>query len=155
SGLAMSGGVLATLLSQQAASACVPPSVASETIQAASYFAAGEAGAGGGISPTAGALAEGSVKGLVVRKIQIRGAVLLVLTFFGAGATVLTQHVLADRPVNEALQAQPKEPPRPAAKDPQALAQPNTTKKEAEPIPTLVSGVVKSVDAERKTLTVS
>jgi RNA polymerase sigma factor (sigma-70 family) len=155
SGLAISGGVVATVLSQQAASASVPPSVASETIQAASYFAAGQAAAAGAISATAVALAEGVLKAMLLTKLKVATAVLLVLTFFGAGATVLTQHVLADRPINEALQAQPKELPRPAAQGPQALAQPNTTKKEAEPIPTLISGVVKSVDAERKTLTVS
>src|SRR5205807_3728846 len=42
SGLAVSGGVLAVVLSQQAASAGVPLSVASTTLQAASLFAAGQ-----------------------------------------------------------------------------------------------------------------
>src|SRR5260370_21707339 len=47
-GLAVSGGVLAAVLSQKAASASMPPSVASNTIKAASLFAAG-----GGAAPGA------------------------------------------------------------------------------------------------------
>ena len=45
-GLAVSGGALAVVLSQRVASACVPTSVVSSTIKAASLFAAGQTAAG-------------------------------------------------------------------------------------------------------------
>jgi RNA polymerase sigma factor (sigma-70 family) len=58
-GLAVSGGALAAVFSQEAASAGVPTSVVASTIKAASLFAAGRAAATGAISGPVAALTEG------------------------------------------------------------------------------------------------
>lgn len=155
SGLAMSGGLLATLLSQQTASASLPPAVASETIHAATCFAAGQAAAGGAISASAALLAEGVLKAMLLTKLKLATAILLVLTFFGAGATILTQHVLADRPATDVKQEAVVEQIQPR---PVAAQKPNNQpaqNNQAEPLPTLVSGIVKNVDTEQKTVTVT
>src|SRR5260370_29445355 len=57
-GLAVSGGALAAVLAQGAASASVPTTVVSSTIKAVSVFAAGHAAAGV-VSAKAAALTEG------------------------------------------------------------------------------------------------
>src|SRR5262249_7506086 len=61
-GLTVSGGALAAVVSRQSAAACVPPSVVTSTIQAASTFAAGNAAATGGISVKVAILMEGVLK---------------------------------------------------------------------------------------------
>src|SRR5262249_7330193 len=62
--LAVSGGALAAVLSQKAASASVPNSVVSSTIKTASLFAAGNAAATGVISVKVAALTEGVLKAM-------------------------------------------------------------------------------------------
>jgi RNA polymerase sigma factor (sigma-70 family) len=84
-GLAVSGGVLATALSQSA-SATVPALVVSSTIKAVSLFATGTAVAVGVITPTVAALTEGVLKTMFVTKLKIVSAVVLtVLLCFGSG----------------------------------------------------------------------
>src|SRR5262249_1044642 len=61
-GLAVSGGALAMVVSQNA-SACVPPAVVSSTVKAASLVTAGKAGAAA-ITPTVAALMEGVMKAM-------------------------------------------------------------------------------------------
>src|SRR5204863_1433610 len=61
-GVALSGGALAALLAQQAASAGVPNSVVDATIQAASLLAAGKAATTGALSVKVAALMEGVLK---------------------------------------------------------------------------------------------
>ena len=70
-GLAVSGGALAAVLSQKAASAGVPTSVVSSTIKAASLFAAGQAAATGAISVKVAALTEGVLKTMLLTKLKI------------------------------------------------------------------------------------
>jgi outer membrane lipoprotein-sorting protein len=77
-GLALSSGTLAAVLSQKAASASVPTSVMTSTIQAVTLVAAGQAGAGV-ISAQVAALAEGVVKAMLLMKLKTAGAVLLVI----------------------------------------------------------------------------
>jgi RNA polymerase sigma factor (sigma-70 family) len=74
-GLAMSGGVLAGILSQQAAVAGVPASVVSSTIQAASAFAAGKAA----ISVKVAILTEGVLKAMLLNKFKTMLSLLLIL----------------------------------------------------------------------------
>jgi RNA polymerase sigma factor (sigma-70 family) len=77
-GVALSGGALAAVLSQNVALAGVPPSVGSGTIKAASLFAAGKAAATGVISAQVAALAEGVLKTMLLTKLKIATAAVLV-----------------------------------------------------------------------------
>ena len=82
-GLAVSGGALAAVLSQNAASAGVPTSVVSSTIKAASLFAAGQAAATGVISAKVAALTEGVLKAMLLTKLKIPLTVAVALTGTG------------------------------------------------------------------------
>jgi hypothetical protein len=84
-GLGLSGGALAAVLSQGAASAGVPASVVSSTIQVAGLFAAGPAAAKGLISAKVLALAEGVRKTMLLTKLKAATAVLLAVGLLGAG----------------------------------------------------------------------
>jgi RNA polymerase sigma factor (sigma-70 family) len=94
-GLTVSGGALAGVLSQGAASACVPTSVVSCTIKAATLFAAGQAAAAGVISVKVAALTEGVLKAMFLTKLKIATAVLLVVGLLGAGMGLLAHQTLA------------------------------------------------------------
>ncbi|MBI3408636.1 MAG: RNA polymerase sigma factor [Planctomycetes bacterium] len=84
-GLTLSGGVIATVLSQNAASASVPLPLVNSTVKAASLFAAGNAA-----SSVAGvkvaALTEGVLKAMLLTKLKCAMSVLLALGIFVAGA---------------------------------------------------------------------
>jgi RNA polymerase sigma factor (sigma-70 family) len=90
-GLAVSGGALATTLSQHVASARVPNSVALAAIEAASLFAAGQASAAGAISAPAATLAEGVLKTMVAAKLKSATAMSLVFVLLCA-AGLLASH---------------------------------------------------------------
>jgi RNA polymerase sigma factor (sigma-70 family) len=109
-GVALSGGALAAVLSQQAASAGVPASVASSTIKAASLLAAGKAAATGAISVKVAALTEGVMKAMLVNKLKTVIAVVLVLGFVATGATVLTCRTAAGREEKPAAAEKPVKP---------------------------------------------
>jgi uncharacterized protein (TIGR03067 family) len=94
-GIAFSGGAMAALLSQKAASASVPASVAVSTIKAASLRAAGQKAAAGLISPEVAALAEGVVKVMLMSKLKAVVAVVLLLGFVVSGAAVLSSRTAA------------------------------------------------------------
>jgi RNA polymerase sigma factor (sigma-70 family) len=89
-GLAVTGGALAAVLSPNAASAGVPASVMSSTIEAASLFAAGQAAATGAVSVKVAALTEGVLKTMRMTKLKIAMAILFV-----ASTVALTCGVLA------------------------------------------------------------
>jgi RNA polymerase sigma factor (sigma-70 family) len=89
-GLAVSGGAWAAVASARATAACVPASVVSSTLQAASLWAAGRAPVTGAISVQVAALAEGVLKTMLLTKLKAALAVVLVLGFLAAGVTVLT-----------------------------------------------------------------
>jgi RNA polymerase sigma factor (sigma-70 family) len=90
-GLMVSGGALAAALSQDVASASVPPSVVSSTIRAATLVAAGKAAAAGGISAKVAALTEGALKAMLFAKLKITVTVLLVLGTFTLGGVADTR----------------------------------------------------------------
>jgi hypothetical protein len=96
-GLALSGAAMAALLSEGAASACVPLPLVALTVEAA----AGKAAAGVG-SARAAALAEGAVRAMFVKKLKIAAFALAM------AGTVIGAALLAQRPT--AAQA----PPAPA-----------------------------------------
>jgi RNA polymerase sigma factor (sigma-70 family) len=140
---AVSGAAVAAVLAQQAATAGVPLAVTSSTIRAASLFAAGQAAAGV-LSVKAVALAEGVLKTMLLSKLKIATAVLVAAAVLGVGAAALTQQAPADKPAE-----------RPAKAKAQPADQPARAKKADEPLPVVVSGLVKAVDAQEGTLTVT
>jgi hypothetical protein len=83
-GVAFSGGALAVVLSEKAASACVPPSAVSATVRVATLVAAGQEAAGV-ISTKVAALTEGVLKAMLVTKLKTAAAVLLMLALVGIG----------------------------------------------------------------------
>jgi RNA polymerase sigma factor (sigma-70 family) len=97
-GVAVSGGTLAALLARQTASAGLPLAVASSTIEAASRFAAGQAGTRGAISARAVALAEGVVKTMLLTRLKIATAVRVALAVLGTVAVALAPPVPAHTP---------------------------------------------------------
>jgi hypothetical protein len=148
SGLALSGPALGAVLSQQVASAGVPASVVASTVRAGCLFAAGQ----GAISPPAVALAEGVLRTMLLTKLKIATAVLAVVAVLGTAAAAITHQVLPGRPAAEVAAQKPapaeKPPVQPAAEKPVPPVQPlKEKKKEEEPLPTVVTGLVKAVDA--------
>ena len=89
-GVIVSGGLLGTMLSQQAGSAAVPTSVLSSTIQAVTSVAAGQAAAAGVISPKVAALTQGVLKAMLMSKLKAVIAVVLMLGLMATGAAVLS-----------------------------------------------------------------
>ncbi len=84
--LGISGGALAALLSEQAASAAVQPAVISATIHAANLLAAGHAASAGSISANVAALTDGVLKTMLLTKLKVTGACLLMASIVLAGA---------------------------------------------------------------------
>jgi RNA polymerase sigma factor (sigma-70 family) len=78
-GLALSGGALAALLSENIASAGVPTVLASATIKTASLTAMGQAVTTGLVSANVAALTQGVLKAMLITKLRLATAVLLML----------------------------------------------------------------------------
>ena len=85
-GLALSGGVIATVIAQNATAAGVPPLLMSSTIKAATLIAAGQAAATGLVSANVAALTEGVLKAMFLTKLKIATVVFLMLAMIGMGA---------------------------------------------------------------------
>jgi len=161
-GHAVSSAALVARLSQNVASANLPASVASSTIKAATLFAAGKATAAGGLSAKVVALTEGVLKTMLLTKLKYPIVVLLAVAAFGISAATFARQLLTEQSAN-LVSRQPERveesPPvaekaadqAPAPKTEQAAPQ----KKDAEPIPAVVSGVVKAVDPRNNALTVA
>jgi RNA polymerase sigma factor (sigma-70 family) len=94
-GLALSGAALAAAFSQGAAAA-VPTSLASDTVKAAGFLAAGRALTPGLVSAEVAALAEGVVSAMFVNKVKIAVVVFAVLGIVGAGMGGMPFRVAAD-----------------------------------------------------------
>jgi RNA polymerase sigma factor (sigma-70 family) len=133
SGVVMSGAMVAVVLSRSVATATMPASVASTTIKAASLFAAGHAAATGAISLKAVALAEGVIRTMLLTKLKIATAVLVTVAVLTAGAAAFTQQAGTGGSPNQAG----------------SQANPGITQN------SVFSGVVKTVDADKDTLTIS
>jgi multidrug efflux pump subunit AcrA (membrane-fusion protein) len=83
-GLAVSGGALAAVLSQKAASGCVPAPVMSSTIKAVTLVAAGQAPPGL-LSAQVAALTEGVMKAMLLNKLTKATVALAVLVVMAMG----------------------------------------------------------------------
>jgi hypothetical protein len=84
----VSGGVLMCVLSENAAPACVPMSLVSSTVKAASLLAAGQAAGAGLISAKAAALTEGVVIAMLLNKLKVITIVLIVAAMVGGASLV-------------------------------------------------------------------
>jgi len=90
-GLVLSVGTLAALLSHDAAPACVPPSLLSSTMEAASLFASGQAATNGLISAKVIALTQGVLKAMFLTKSKIAATVVLILVSLTGSAGLIYQ----------------------------------------------------------------
>jgi RNA polymerase sigma factor (sigma-70 family) len=155
-GLVMSGAALALALAEQQASAHVPASVASTTIQAAILFAAGQTAAVGAISAQATLLAEGVLKTMLFAKLKLATAVLIVVAVLGMSVAAVAQPGAdnpAQAPATQADVGQVSVPVQ-TGQEPNPVP-PAAPAKKAEAPPTVVTGVVKAVDAGNRSLTVT
>ena len=121
-GLAISGQTLAFTIAQQAASAPLPASILSSTIQAARLLATGQAATAGVISTEVVALTEGVLKAMLLTKLKTALALVLAVAVVSAGVAGLVYHVQADEPAlqNQERAAKTEQPQ--AAADHQQLA---------------------------------
>jgi RNA polymerase sigma factor (sigma-70 family) len=119
--LALSGAALAALLSQQA-SASVPASVVSATVQGARLFAAGEVVAVGVLSARAVALARAMLQTLLLTRLKIATGMVVLVALLGTSAAALRQRE------GEA----PAEPAFPVRLEPRPPDQPVAEKKESD-----------------------
>jgi len=97
-GLAVSGGSLAALLAQNAASACVPAAVVSSTIKTATLVAASNGAVAGVVSTKVAALTEGVLKSMFLTKLKLVAVTLTIalLVCFGIGSAI--QMYASERP---------------------------------------------------------
>jgi RNA polymerase sigma factor (sigma-70 family) len=119
-GLAVAGGSLAAVLSQEA-SAGVPALVVSATSKTASLFAAGR-GLAGVTSPTVPALTEGVLKAMLLTKLRAAIAVVLVLGVLATGITLVACRTAAGQGDKALVAGKPVEPaaqPEPDRKEPE------------------------------------
>jgi RNA polymerase sigma factor (sigma-70 family) len=87
-GLGPAAVLLATAWPSAAPSACLPATLASSTIEAASLYAAGQGAPGGVISVKVAALTEGVLRSMLLTKTKITAAVLLLVgACIGVGLT--------------------------------------------------------------------
>src|SRR5207302_342270 len=100
---------LATVLSQNAASACAPALLISATIKAATLTAAGKTVAAGIVSANAAALTEGVIKAMLLTKLKTVMPVLLVLGMIALGGGLLSRQTALGQQVQP-----PRDGERPA-----------------------------------------
>jgi hypothetical protein len=91
-GVTLSGGALATAISENAASACVPSVLVSATIKAATLTATGQTAAAGLISAHVAALTQGVIKTMLLTKLKTMLYAVLVLGVAALGGGLLSQH---------------------------------------------------------------
>jgi RNA polymerase sigma factor (sigma-70 family) len=97
-GLVVSGGTLGLMLAQKVAPAGVPTLVVSNTVKAASVFAAGQAAAPGVISLDVAALTEGVLKSMLLSKLKVALVVMLTMGALGIGTSALPYGTTAEPP---------------------------------------------------------
>jgi RNA polymerase sigma factor (sigma-70 family) len=113
-GLAVSGGALAAVLVQNAASAGLPTSVVSNTIKATSLLAAGQAATTGVISAKVAALTEGMLKTMLLAKLKMMTAMLLALSLVTLTSALLAWGQTADK--SDSAEKPAPKPEKPVAK---------------------------------------
>jgi RNA polymerase sigma factor (sigma-70 family) len=87
-GLALSASAVAVVVSQNQASACVPPALAKSLAKVGPLIAAGEMPAAGALSTRVTELTHGVLKAMFLTKLKIATALFLVLALVALGATL-------------------------------------------------------------------
>ena len=100
-GVAPAVGVASLAVTPEATAAVVSPALVKQTIRAAIYGAAGKTAAGGMTIPAA--LAEGVLRAMFLKKLQIAGVVLLVLSVVATGGGLLLHAGAGAAPTEERL----------------------------------------------------
>jgi RNA polymerase sigma-70 factor (ECF subfamily) len=108
-GLTLSSGAVATILLQNAASACVPAPLVAATVKAATTVAAGSATAGA-VSASVVALTEGVLKTMVLTKVKTLTVVVLAF-FLVTGVALLGRALAAPAPAQNKQEAKDKKDP--------------------------------------------
>jgi len=113
-GFALSGGLLAAMLAQNAL-ACLPLSLVSSTIKAATSYEAGRAAVEGLVSAKVVALAEGVLRAMLMTKVKVVTATILLAALAWCGIGVLTHSARAEgrsksAESTEARMAKPSQP---------------------------------------------
>jgi RNA polymerase sigma factor (sigma-70 family) len=147
-GIVLSGGALAAVLAQNAASADVPHAVVVSTISAACAYAAGRAATPGVISAQVAALTEGVLKVMLVSKLKIAMALLLVLACVGGPVAFLPTTAGQQPPAGKKSEATKTEEPTKQQDEKKGSA------KDKRLTPGKVAGVVSAVDAQESLITV-
>jgi RNA polymerase sigma factor (sigma-70 family) len=137
--LTLSGGLIATVLAQNAAAAGVPPLLTALTIKAAARIAAGQATAGGLISAKVAALTEGVIMNMLVSRIKGVVTALLIAMIGLTAAGVVSPAQSAVQPLVKPAtrQAENKDGAEPRAGEDRrqgAAAAKNTPADDSEPI---------------------
>jgi RNA polymerase sigma factor (sigma-70 family) len=89
-GVVLSSGLLAGVLSENAASACVPTSLVVSTVKAAGSFATATTAVTGTIPVNVVALTEGVLKAMLLTKLKTLTAALLVIATVGSGGVLFS-----------------------------------------------------------------
>jgi RNA polymerase sigma factor (sigma-70 family) len=105
-GLVMPAAALGAVLTQEAASACVPTPLVSYTVQCAMALV-GDPAAGGVISAPVAALTEGVMKDMLLRKLKLTLLGVLTAGLVFTGAAVSTQALPPQLPATEGERAPP------------------------------------------------
>jgi RNA polymerase sigma-70 factor (ECF subfamily) len=147
SGLALSGGALAAVLSERAGSACVTRALAASTARVAVLVAAGEALTAGAVPARVVALAEGVIKTMLLTKLRAFVAV-AVVAFVSAGVVGLAYRTTAAEP--EKTAGAPAAEPGKAAGAPAAGGAPEAAADDLEALRLEVEALRKSLQATRE-----
>jgi RNA polymerase sigma factor (sigma-70 family) len=99
-GVVLSGGALAVVLAEKAASASVSLSLAVSTTKAAVAIAAGQAAAPSLVSAKVATLMEGVIKGMLLTKLKTVMVVLLMLGVIAFGGSMATRHTATAQQIN-------------------------------------------------------
>lgn len=93
-GLALTGGLLATVLTQNAAPAAVPATLVDSTLRVGMLFATGQGAAAGALSTPIAALTDRVLQGMLLMRIKTAAMVLLAVSLVATGAGVLAYHAI-------------------------------------------------------------
>jgi RNA polymerase sigma factor (sigma-70 family) len=111
-GVGISGGLITMVLSQNAVSACVPPSLVLPTVKAAKMLAVGQVMTTGMVPAKVVALTEGVVKAMLLTKLKVLALVLLAMAVLGTGAGWLGRQARAGQVPSGPAEARDKGSPK-------------------------------------------
>jgi RNA polymerase sigma factor (sigma-70 family) len=157
-GVALSAGAVAAALSQQAVLAALPAPLVGPLVKAAALVAAGTPTAAGLVAAPVAALTEGVLHAMFLTKLKTAALWLVTLSLLGGGAAVATHQALADKPEPKPV-ADKSKPPADKEKPPADKQKPPADKEKPKPekgeAGASVAGIIRAVDAGKRTITLS